>query len=325
MGLPFLVRSMEVVGQALVDMRDSVDPRVTLEVALIRLASPPASTSVAELLERVDRLERAISEKGPAPAPGAGTPAPPAIRPSAVQPGPAPTQPAGQPASAQQTAQQTAQPPGQPAPPQQTAGPAQARVALGAYLRGDPPQAASPPPVATQARPTQMSPTQISPAQAPPTPASPSQGISSATASASDASGGSLPSRDELTKVWGDALLDKLSRPAKVYMASGRFVEVNDGAAVFALPDAGLLARANNYQSETESALTAYFGRRVPLRLVLDNGAVASEPPRGAAPADEETYDLDDVVADIANAPTVPSLPAEERILQAFPGSVLDV
>ena len=31
---------METVGQALVDMRDSVDPRVTLEVALIRLAIP---------------------------------------------------------------------------------------------------------------------------------------------------------------------------------------------------------------------------------------------------------------------------------------------
>ena len=47
-------------------------------------------------------------------------------------------------------------------------------------------------------------------------------------------------------------------------------------------------------------------------------------PPGGATPGDEETYDLDDV-ADIVDAPTVPALPAEERILQAFPGSVLDV
>jgi hypothetical protein len=90
-------------------------------------------------------------------------------------------------------------------------------------------------------------------------------------------------------------------------MASGRFVEVNDGAAVFALPDAGLLARANNY-----------------LRLVLDSGATAAEPPRGATPSDEESYDLDDV-ADIADAPNVPVIPVEQRILQAFPGAVLDV
>ena len=39
-----LVRAMEVIGQALTDMRDSVDPRITLEVALVRLAQPEADT-----------------------------------------------------------------------------------------------------------------------------------------------------------------------------------------------------------------------------------------------------------------------------------------
>ncbi len=294
MGLPFLVRSMEVVGQAMVDMRDSVDPRVTLEVALIRLASPAASTSLTELLERVERLERATAQDAVAsPAAGPGTPAPPATRPGvgALPPPPAtrpsptelapvPASPASQPARAQP-----------PAPPQQGPGPAQARVALGAYLRAG----AAP---------------ESTPAPGP--------------GPASQAHPGGLPSRDELTKVWGDAILDKISRPAKVYMASGRFVEVKDGAAVFALPDAGLLARANNYLSETEGALTAYFGRRVPLRLVLDSGATAAEPPRGATPTDEESYDLDDV-ADIADAPNVPVIPVEQRILEAFPGAVLDV
>ena len=66
MTLPFLVRAMETVGQALVEMRDSVDPRVTLEVALIRLASPSADTSTAALLERIERLERAVGERGAA-------------------------------------------------------------------------------------------------------------------------------------------------------------------------------------------------------------------------------------------------------------------
>ncbi len=310
MGLPFLVRSMEVVGQAMVDMRDSVDPRVTLEVALIRLASPPASTSLTELLERVERLERATSEKGAAaPAPGAGGAPPLAIRASTVEPGPAAAQGAGQPAQAQQAG-----------------GPAQARVALGAYLRGGSPSAGPP-----SANPPSVGPRAGSPSSGSTSSGSTSSAGSpsaipsaSATAAASDAHASSLPSRDELTKVWGDTLLDKLSRPAKVYMASGRFVEVKDGAAVFALPDAGLLARANNFLNETEGVLTAHFGRRVPLRLVLDSGVVAAAPPGGATTGDEETYDLDDV-ADIVEAPTVPALPAEERILQAFPGSVLDV
>jgi DNA polymerase-3 subunit gamma/tau len=280
MGLPFLVRSMEVVGQAMVDMRDSVDPRVTLEVALIRLASPAASTSLTELLERVERLERATPENGVASSRATtAMPPPPPARPSPTEIAPVPASAAGQSAHARP-----------PAHAQQGPGPAQARVALGAYLRpGTPPE---------------------SPPAPSPRPASQTQA-------------GGLPSRDELTKVWGDVILDKISRPAKVYMASGRFVEVNDGAAVFALPDAGLLARANNYLKETEGALTAYFGRRVPLRLVLDSGATA-EPPRGATPSDDESYDLDDV-ADIADAPNVPVIPAEQRILQAFPGAVLDV
>jgi len=313
MGLPFLVRSMEVVGQAMVDMRDSVDPRVTLEVALIRLASPPASTSLTELLERVERLERAISEKGAAAsAPGAGAPPPSATPTGSVEPGPTAAQGAGLPAQAQQAA-----------------GPSQARVALGAFMRGPAPASpasASPasasPPASSALQLTGLPPLADLRATAPAITLVTTL-AASATAPTSDAHAGSLPSRDELTKVWGDTVLDKLSRPAKVYMASGRFVEVRDGAAVFALPDAGLLARANNYLNETEGALSLFFGRRVPLRLVLDNGAAAAEPPGGASPGGEETYDLDDV-ADIADAPPVPAIPVEERILQAFPGSVLD-
>ena len=353
MGLPFLVRSMEVVGQALVDMRDSVDPRVTLEVALIRLASPPASTSLTELLERVERLEKATGERGTAASvpgmgpppplatrPGAGVPPPPSTRPSPVEPGPAPTLGAGPPAEAQQATQsEHAAQAGQPA------GPAQARVALGAYLRGGSPPVSSPPVSSPPASSPPVSSPPVSSPSVSSSPASPQSQAADLRASVpatrlvpplaasaaapgttptSDAQAGSLPTRDELTKAWGDAILGKLSSAAKAYMASGRFVEVKDGAAVFALPDAGLLARAKTYLNETEGALTAYFGRRVPLRLVLDNGAAAAEPPRGAPPSDEETYDLDDV-ADIADAPTVPVIPVEERILQAFPGSVLDV
>jgi DNA polymerase-3 subunit gamma/tau len=323
MGLPFLVRSMEVVGQALVDMRDSVDPRVTLEVALIRLASPSASTSLTELLERVERLEKAAGEKRPgasipgeSPSPtsatrlGGGAPAPPANRLSTVEPRPVTGQGTGRPAEAQH-----------PRPAEQPAGPSQARVALGAYLRSTSPPVSSP----AASSPPASPPSQAADLRAS-APASRLEAplAAPATAHPSDARVGSLPTRDELTKAWGDAVLDKLSRAAKAYMASGRFVEVKDGAAVFALPDAGLLTRANNYLNETEGALTAYFGRRVPLRLVLDNGAAAAQPTGVATPSDEETYDLDDV-ADIADAPNVPVIPVEERILQAFPGSVLDV
>jgi len=60
MGAPAVVRAIEVLGEALVDMRDSADPRITLEVALVRLARPDADASPGALLERVERLERRL-------------------------------------------------------------------------------------------------------------------------------------------------------------------------------------------------------------------------------------------------------------------------
>ena len=60
MGLPAVVRAMEALGRAIVDMRDTPDPRVHLEAALIRLAHPDADDSTTALLERIERLERAL-------------------------------------------------------------------------------------------------------------------------------------------------------------------------------------------------------------------------------------------------------------------------
>ena len=132
------------------------------------------------------------------------------------------------------------------------------------------------------------------------------------------------PSRDELTKAWGDAVLEKLSQGAKLFLSNGRFVEPGTGGgAVFALPAGSILERARGHQSEAERALAAYFGREVPFRLVPDKGAAASQSPPPPAPGPTDGYDLDDLV-DTVEAPPVAIVPVEERILQAFPGSVLD-
>ena len=71
MGLPALVRCLEELGRAQVDMRDIPDQRVHLEVALIKLTHPQADDSTTALLERVERLERALAEGGGV---GGGTP-----------------------------------------------------------------------------------------------------------------------------------------------------------------------------------------------------------------------------------------------------------
>jgi len=54
------VRAMEVLGTALVAMRDALDARITLEVAIVRLTHPEADDDPSALLERIERLERRI-------------------------------------------------------------------------------------------------------------------------------------------------------------------------------------------------------------------------------------------------------------------------
>ncbi|MDP9071795.1 MAG: DNA polymerase III subunit gamma/tau, partial [Actinomycetota bacterium] len=61
LGPAALVRAMEAVGQAQIDMRESLDPRICLETALVRLTRPETDVSPAALLERIERLERGLS------------------------------------------------------------------------------------------------------------------------------------------------------------------------------------------------------------------------------------------------------------------------
>ncbi len=58
MGLARVVRSMEILGHALVDMRDAPDAQVVLEIAIVQAARPDLDQSTAALAERVSVLER---------------------------------------------------------------------------------------------------------------------------------------------------------------------------------------------------------------------------------------------------------------------------
>ncbi len=134
LGRPATVRAMEVLGETLVDMREAPDPRILLEVALVRLCRPELDSSPAALLERIERLERALAGRAPAPAAPSG---PAAAPPVAAPPAPAVT-----------------------AAPDLAGGPAGARLALGGVrsaakpLSGAPPAAPAPaPPPAPPARP----------------------------------------------------------------------------------------------------------------------------------------------------------------------------
>jgi DNA polymerase-3 subunit gamma/tau len=70
LGAAMLVRTLETLGQAVVDMRgtDAADPRLVVEIALVRLARREAGTPLQALAERVDRLERGVATASAAPA-----------------------------------------------------------------------------------------------------------------------------------------------------------------------------------------------------------------------------------------------------------------
>jgi DNA polymerase-3 subunit gamma/tau len=72
LGAPGLTRALDVLGEALTELSRKPDPRIVVEVALVRLTQPAADRTLDAVLERLDRLERGIASGGTPPAP-AGT------------------------------------------------------------------------------------------------------------------------------------------------------------------------------------------------------------------------------------------------------------
>lgn len=84
LGNAALVRALETLGQAIVDMRgtDAADPRLVLEIALVRLARRDTGGPLQTLADRVERLEKRLADGGgPTPAVSAAVADPPATPP----------------------------------------------------------------------------------------------------------------------------------------------------------------------------------------------------------------------------------------------------
>ncbi|CAN5843621.1 hypothetical protein BH20ACT4_BH20ACT4_01730 [soil metagenome] len=60
LGAPRLVRAIEVLGEVLVEMRHAPDPRVLLDVAVVRLCGVDAAPDQERWEQRLSRLERAV-------------------------------------------------------------------------------------------------------------------------------------------------------------------------------------------------------------------------------------------------------------------------
>ncbi|MFN2608653.1 MAG: hypothetical protein ABR511_12310, partial [Acidimicrobiales bacterium] len=164
-----------------------------------------------------------------------------------------------------------------------------------------------PPPAAPPAAPP--------PAPAPNPPARPPAGPAGPPGAPAD--GGPFPTRDELTLAWADHVLAAMGRRAAVRFQVGRFVAATDGLATFALPNAVHRDRCEEVRGEAEAALAGHFGRRVPLRLVVDG-----EPPPPSSPTGEPPPPPDDDVdpTDLRDAPPGLASPLD-HVMQAFQGA----
>ena len=275
-------RALEVLGTALVDMRRSPDPRVDLEVALVRLTASAAAGSgdpadLEALTRRVEQLEAALAERGVPPVPRTGGSPPP------------------------------------PPPPPRTGPAAEGRARLAAAAA-----AAAAAATATAEPSPPSTPT--------PPPAAGSDGGGAAEAGSTARGVGQAPTdtattltRDELVLAWGDDLLDRLGRKARARFSAARFVAVEDGTAVMALPNEPHMRRCEDMRPELEKALADRFGVAVPVRLIVDGDTRQSvREPVVATPVADEAVDLDGLVdADIAEGSAV------EKLTQAFPGASL--
>jgi DNA polymerase-3 subunit gamma/tau len=168
-----------------------------------------------------------------------------------------------------------------------------------------------------------------------PAPTAPTAPTTPAPAAPVAAPSGDLPTRDDITLAWGDELLAKIPRAAKARYTAGRFVEVGDRGAVFAVPNAAHAAKCEDYRADVERVLADHFGRAVPLVLVVENAAaspVAPAAPPASAPAAtrapepvEEPVDEQDEVIDVHELADAPpdNRTSVDQLTDAFPGAEL--
>lgn len=308
LGAPAITRSLEMIGAALLEMRQAPDPRVPIEVALVRLTRAELDVSVTALVERVARLEAAL-----APGVSVAASAPPATSaaPSAAPP--------ATPISPERAA--TARPAAPVAPAAATReGPAAAARRRLAELQADPTRSAAPPPPVAAAAPEPAP----EPEPAPP----PERATEPEPAPAAGAPVGEL-TLAAVAAVWSTEVLDGVPPGVRALFRAGRVVGVSGAVVQIALPSAVHRDRCAERSSEVEARLADQVGRPVRLDLVVDDGrgAAVVEPGRDApAEHDDDPMPTADELVDLAEVRSLPDAPdvavsTIDRVLQRFPGA----
>lgn len=302
LGAAALVKAMEVLGEALVEMRHAPDPRVLVEVALVRLTHRELESGVEALAARIEQLEREVAQLRTAgPAAGAG-PGPSVIDPNtgkaklgsrvarpagadptgatprpaaAADPAPAPPGPGIDEPGPGATAAGDATPPAA-AGPDRSAAPAPARPADGDAKRTpaapeSAPSRPAPDPAASPRRASMGSAAGAGgaarsagadPTGAAPRPAAPTP--------AAATSGGGAGNAAAAVRGWTSDVLPALKPLVRAIYAAAPLIGERDGAVAVGPPNEAHLAKCEQYRGAVEAAMSAVAGG--PVRLVLEVG-----------------------------------------------------
>lgn len=284
--------ALEVLGEALVGITGAPDPRVPLELAVVRITRPETDSSASALLGRIERLERALAAGAVGPPPEA--PAPSAVPPVAAPPAPAPPTPAPT------SAPPEAVPPGATIPasapsgaPDGDAPAAAARQALASHRRGEQTSPQRPPPVARPVV-TPEAPVASAPSPDPtpkPAPAAKPQatpeaepetaaGASTTVADNADA----MVAPDVVARAWHGLVTESSDQKVRARFGTGRLVDSTAGVMVVALPNDRVLQRCLPLVPDLQRQLSAELGTKLTIDLQVDPAAAGSPPP-GSVPS----------------------------------------
>ena len=331
MGRRGVTHALEVLGTALVGIDRAADPRVTLELAVMRITQPDTDTSPAALLARIERLEHLLANGGAptAPAKPASVPTPPAAN-------AAPTVATAPP----EAPEHEVRPEPADVPPPATAPSAgggngaadAARRALADRRRptGADTETTTAPkrpaarPAATPATPVAS--TEPAPAPAAQVPSAAPEIDDPATSDPGGAVATNLTT-DTATAAWSRLVTSATNQKIRARLGSARVANVDGATIVVALPNSRALERAEEVRPQMHEALVAEFGSGVSVEFRVD--ATVATPPEQrpgdrVQPSPDELApeeDIEDVHAlDDANIAPTDDL---ERIAAVFPGTEL--
>jgi DNA polymerase III subunit gamma/tau len=331
LGAAAIVRSMERLGEMLVEMRHAPDPRLLLDVALVQLTHEAGGSDLSSILARLERLEKHGATGA------AAASAPPAARPAPVDPSTgraalggrtrrdAPTETPTTPASSRQ-------PPVAAPPPAASAAPSiippavQPSAVQPSAVR---PLASAASQDAPASVPVTSAPVTSVPGPAPTADAPSSVGV----ASSGGAHEGGLAAR--IAQAWQANVLPTLKPMARALYSAGHFVGERDGMVEFGLPNETHRSRCEDFRADVEKAITAQIGLPVTLRLVVDTSgphddhvapvvplrpSISGSSSAAVVPAIGADEDID--ISDLVDAPPGSVKSPEDRLAEAFPGSV---